>query len=263
VKGEPEKKKESTSEEPARDRAERIPPGLASPSFIRGGRFVLDDLIGIGTAPPVGVNAVPGFFGIVRGVAGYSSANGADGLGGNATTHSMWLSPSGDYFLGSHLSIGARASGTFSESQTTGATSRAYGGALVPRVGYFSPIGASSGVWLRGGLGGGFQTSQTTTTGIVLLGTAGETGGLGAVGGTTATGGLGGVSPGPGSLSTTSTLHYWTAQADASYLVALGEHLLVAAGPEAGYVYYTTDGNTQTSGSRFNVGGRVSLGATF
>jgi hypothetical protein len=260
VKGDSERKKEATSEDPARDRAARIPPGLASPSFIGGGTIVLDDLIGVGTSPPIGVTPMPGTLGVVRGIAGYSSANGgSDGLGGNVTAHSMWLSPSGDVFLGPHLSIGARLAGTFSESQATSSTSRTYGGALVPRVGFFSALGASSGVWVRGGLGGGFQTSEMTTTGIVLLGTNGT----GALGGVSGTGELGGASSGYASVSTTSKLHYWTAQADASYLISFGAHLLVAAGPEAGYVYYTTDGNTPSSGTRFSVGGRVSLGATF
>jgi hypothetical protein len=263
VKGEPEKKettekKEIISDTSVRDRAERNPPGLPSPSFITKGHVVFDDLIGIGTMPPVGASTMPGTLGFVRGVAGYSSSNGNDGAGGIATMHSVWLSPSGDYFLTPHLSIGARISGTYSEAQSGSLNERAYGASLVPRLGFFAALGPSSGVWMRGGLGGGFQTSEATMTGTSTLG---GVGGLGSTGGSL--GGLPANTVVPSVTQTSTTLHYWTAQADASYVVSIGAHLLVAAGPEAGYVYYAIDGNTPGGGSRFNLGGRISLGATF
>jgi hypothetical protein len=276
TKGETEKKETSeanetrqTHEETQSDRAARIPPdraplpatAAAQAPFIGKGKFVLDDIIGIGTSPPLGASALS-TLGIVRGIVGYSSANGGDGMGANATTHSIWLSPSGDYFLSPHISLGARVAATFSDAQSTGIAERTYGGSLVPRIGFFSPIGQSTGFWIRGGLGGGMQTSEQTTT-AVNVGTLGgaSAGGLGGVGGTSGTSTLGGA--GGTVSSTSSTLHYWTAQADASYLVELTAHILVAAGPEAGYMYYATDGNAGASGARFNFGGRVSLAAAF
>jgi hypothetical protein len=125
--------------------------------FHEGGHLVFDQLSGVRLGAASGVSyAGP------LGVSFQSAKQEALAPGGptaEAKTTTLWLAPSADVFVTDHLSVGGlvEVSHTFGRTRDAAGQEVALPGAtslsVVPRVGFYVPIGDRFGVWPRLGLG--------------------------------------------------------------------------------------------------------------
>ncbi|HEY8078148.1 MAG TPA: hypothetical protein VIF62_28670 [Labilithrix sp.] len=124
--------------------------------FHESGHLVFDQLAGLRLDPATGVQ-----FAGPAGVAFHSSKEDAfqPGQAGSETkTTTFWFSPSADYFVTDHLSIGgiiefAHTSGTLAsngqETDLPGTSTYLF----MPRIGFYAPFSDRFGLWPRIGLG--------------------------------------------------------------------------------------------------------------
>jgi hypothetical protein len=127
--------------------------------FHEGGHLVFDQLAGLRLDPVTGV----GFAG-PAGVAFHAtkadafSAGAAGAAGDETKTTTVWVSPSADFFVTDHLSVG----GVISYAHTWGTLSAAGQETdlpgtstflVVPRIGFYAPFGDRFGLWPRVGFG--------------------------------------------------------------------------------------------------------------
>lgn len=117
--------------------------------FHEGGRLVLDQLAGVRASAATGLSYA-GPLGV-----SWGSATAGDT---NAKTTRLWLAPSADVFVTEHLSVGGLVdvSYAFGSTKVSGQDVSLPGTtsiSVVPRVGFYVPIGDRFGVWPRLGLG--------------------------------------------------------------------------------------------------------------
>lgn len=125
--------------------------------FHEGGHLVFDQLSGVRLGAASGVS----YAGPV-GVSFQSAKQEAlvpGGAAAEAKTTTLWLAPSADVFVTDHLSVGGlvEVSHTFGRTRASAGQEVALPGttslSVVPRVGFYVPIGDRFGVWPRLGLG--------------------------------------------------------------------------------------------------------------